>query len=385
MRGRIFAATTLALAGTLGCGGRVDFAPNADAGPRTDTQDAASTPLAFPDSGVGPEDSAATPRPCDAEPDRTSADAPAGDAPILDASDASTATGVVVADGLNDPYYIVADDQGVFWGDWRWDGGVVMGAPLDGGPAVIIAPAESLPLALALDPVRVCWVGQPVGLYDVNIVACAPREGGPVAVVAQNVNGGLAIDSNAIYWTAGAFVMNAPLDGGPATTATGQSPNFLAVDATHVYWTDLGPDAGAGALLSVPVDGGAVETLAASLGSPQRLAVDGEELFWIDFGADPGGAAGQGSILRIGIDGGTPIVVAGGLAAPLTMAIDSADLYWNDYAAGGATGLWHLARTGGSTAPIPTIGVAFALAQNTTSIFYTSLDSPTSQVIRFDK
>jgi hypothetical protein len=47
--------------------------------------------------------------------------------------------------------------------------------------------------------------------------------------------------------------------------------------------------------------------------------------------------------------------------------------------------LWHLSRTGGGVAAIPTIGIAFALAQNTTSVFYTSLDGPTSHVIRFDK
>jgi hypothetical protein len=60
-------------------------------------------------------------------------------------------------------------------------------------------------------------------------------------------------------------------------------PNAVAVDANAIYWTDT-----SGSVLSMPLAGGAVTTLASSQTTPWDLVIDGTSVYWTDYG--PSGA-----------------------------------------------------------------------------------------------
>jgi hypothetical protein len=82
--------------------------------------------------------------------------------------------------------------------------------------------------------------------------------------------------------------MKVPIGGGTLTTlaSLGQdTPDGIAVDGTSVYWTNFGIPTGA--VMKVPISGGAPTTLASGQDFPQGIAVDGTSVYWTNNG-DPG-------------------------------------------------------------------------------------------------
>jgi sugar lactone lactonase YvrE len=139
-----------------------------------------------------------------------------------------------------------------------------------------------------------------------------------------------------VYWADedDGTVLALPTGGGtPATLASGQAlPAHVALSATGLYWVDYGTcapvdDAGDlgcfGSVMTVPLDGGAVATLASGLTSPNRIAVDPAGVYVTS------GAAG--TVLKLPYDGGAPFTLAVAQGDTEGIAVDSTSVYFTDY------------------------------------------------------
>jgi hypothetical protein len=71
----------------------------------------------------------------------------------------------------------------------------------------------------------------------------------------------------------------------------------IAVDAERVYWADYGVGGNDGAVMTVPIGGGTVTTLATGQTGPNCLVVDDDSVYWTDYGD---GLLTEGSIVSDG-------------------------------------------------------------------------------------
>src|SRR5271170_4860436 len=106
------------------------------------------------------------------------------------------------------------------------------------------------------------------------------------------------------------------------TLAAGRvHPGALAVDATHVYWLDVGEAfASTGAVLSVPIAGGAIVTLATGRQNPSGIAVDGTSVYWTD-------SFVPGYVMSAPLDGGAAVTLAS-VDNPAGIAVSGATVYY---------------------------------------------------------
>jgi hypothetical protein len=117
-------------------------------------------------------------------------------------------------------------------------------------------------------------------------------------------------------------------DGAPPLAV--YAPVGVAADSTHVYWTERGhgtaipPD---GAVMKMPLTGGAPEVLVAGLHGPGDLALDGDTLYW---------ANTDGRIMKVSIAGGPPTLLATGQVDPLNVTVDATAVYWTNRGGVGA-------------------------------------------------
>jgi hypothetical protein len=152
--------------------------------------------------------------------------------------------------------------------------------------------------------------------------ACQPE------VLASGLIGsvGIALSPSAVYVTLllpapkGAIV-TVPLAGGAAIPiVTGQNqPRHVAVDALHVYWTNR---LSAGAVGMANLDGSNVITLAAS-NYPWDVTVDSSDVYWTEQNS-----LGRVLSCAIGGCGGVPKILANGRASPSGIAVLAGTVYW---------------------------------------------------------
>jgi len=168
----------------------------------------------------------------------------------------------------------------------------------------------------------------------------------------NEASGAVAVDSTSVYWTDPAVgaVMKVPIGGGaPTTLASG--PDFgegspyggfsIVLDATSVYWLNAGELAdggGDGFVVKVPLDGGTATTFLSGQGLYGDIAVDATSVYFAttvcpnDGGnCECDGGSCPTAFLKMPIDGGAPTTLASiGPSFPLEFAVDDTSLYWTD-------------------------------------------------------
>jgi uncharacterized protein DUF5050 len=178
---------------------------------------------------------------------------------------------------------------------------------------------------------------------------------------------GIAVDSMNVYVTLGGAmgsVVSLPLAGGAVTTiASGRDePRGIAVDDLNIYWADQG----SGMVLSIPKTGGPIVTLALDQSAPTSIALDTSNVYFTNFD--------DGTVMSVPKTGSTgPSVVAMSQTQPSGIAVDDTYVYWvNDTTAGG---VMELAKTASPTTPPTELAVAddpVGVAVDTTNVYFTS-------------
>lgn len=240
----------------------------------------------------------------------------------------STATGITV------------DDVSVYWAVNPGGGnGNIYKIPIVGGTVTTLASANQ-PHDIVVDSTDVYWAENNGGTYGSNAVRKIPIDGGAVTALTTSGTGHgvMAMDNSYAYFR---YVYNNIYKIGKVNKNGGNvidlasnlvsSPEGIAVDNSYVYWVETN----AGTINKVPINGGAVTTLATGLDDPQRIVVDTNRVYWTELANR---IAGAGVIKKVPISGGQVTTLASGLNSPHDIAIDSTNIYWTEQGTDGTDG-----------------------------------------------
>jgi hypothetical protein len=145
---------------------------------------------------------------------------------------------------------------------------------------------------------------------------------------ANNPPENLAIDLTHAYVSlgAGGGVAKVPLTGGPVEIlVAGVGAEGIAVDATHVYWVNPGiepPGGNDGAIMKVPLGGGAPTPLATDLKMPRMVALTPSHVYWTVFYGN--------TVMRAAKDGSDVVTIASTGTGAFGIALDAQFVYWTE-------------------------------------------------------
>jgi hypothetical protein len=219
-------------------------------------------------------------------------------ATVVSGKEAALATGLAVT------------DEGLYWTSRT--GGTVMRLPAGGGPAQVLAKAQS-PVAVAVS-----------GVLGSGLAGA----------------GGIVLHGASAFWTEqgdgnqnGNVDMSPKSGGGLVRIASAlQLPTAVAADDLYVYWTEA--DATAGKVRRCPYAAGfcnSPQDLATGLAAPIDLGLAGGRVYWID--------EGDGRVLSCpiaGCAGGAPRVHASGRIGLQHLAVGASCVFWTDDVGGGS-------------------------------------------------
>lgn len=160
----------------------------------------------------------------------------------------------------------------------------VVKVPIGGGPATpLFAGGVNPQGGMAMTATNIFWTGTPIAGTDVMTV---PISGGTASSfsLGSQAASGIATDGSSVYWTIvnGGVLKQSVVGSKPIPTAVGDGKVdavSMVVDEKSVYWTDRVSNA----VMSVPIDGGAITTLASGQ-QPFGIAVDARSVYWTDSG-----------------------------------------------------------------------------------------------------
>jgi hypothetical protein len=207
-------------------------------------------------------------------------------------------------------------------------GGTVTTVAGTGGGAAL----SMNPVSIAADSTGVYWTNESSASTTSSGSVVAMRRGSSPTVLAQAVNPGpISVDGSRVYYADGnGALVSVPIGGGTVTTLASSVPDpaFLATDATNVYWVTY-------SVLGVPKAGGPTVTLAAydrdysfdsAGGWVSGLAADSTGVYWTYLGTDSDCFA-DGKVWRFA-PGGTAAAIASGQPRPFGIATYGGAVYW---------------------------------------------------------
>jgi hypothetical protein len=230
-----------------------------------------------------------------------------------------------IAVGSN--WTVAIDDTRVYWGDGI---SILSCAKQNCAGSTIVLAQSGRSHGIGVDATSVYWATTSGGT-----VMKVDKNGGASSVLASGTYPyQLAVDESNVYWTdydystGNGTVMSVPIAGGSpvqlAITKDGDTMG-IAVDKKNVYFTT-----GDGKMMQVPKNGGTALTLSTALGNePWGIATDGQNVYAV---SEP--LHGPGAIVRVPVGGGAAKVLASGQVAPVGIAVDAAYVYWTDVEAG---------------------------------------------------
>ncbi|MCL2448614.1 MAG: hypothetical protein FWD17_06695 [Polyangiaceae bacterium] len=169
----------------------------------------------------------------------------------------------------------------------------------------------------------------------------SPPAGSSLITAATPTPLDVALSPDTVYWTTGNEVMSAPFDGGGAPSPVAIAQNNATALVFHsgsLYWTNQGDRAGTGSVVSLPLDGGAMSTLASGQDSPSAIAVDDSNVYVIAGGSLDDGGASTVALLSVPQTGGTPATLVSGLGSPGPVAVhDGTVAFFSSATADGGT------------------------------------------------
>lgn len=154
------------------------------------------------------------------------------------------------------------------------------------------------------------------------LITLATDQGNPASI---------ALDASNVYWPAAGAVMTLPLDGGtPIAVVSGLNfPSRIAVDATNVYFVDYRTttiDFSDCVVAMAPLDGSAPPTILATRQYffDMRLAQDTTSIYWTTNSAD----FAHGTVVKASKASGAVTNLATGQWAPRSIAVDGTRVFW---------------------------------------------------------
>ena len=295
-------------------------------------------------------------------------------------------------EGLGATADIVVDDTNAYWVNevnnpncspaCTW---IIQRVPLDGGSPVTLATINyKTPVALRADKDNIYWEETSLAFIDEGSIKMVPKTGGATTVLIDDTlngllsppstwypSGGFAIGTDEIYFAATGYqsyqILSVPLSGGAVSTLASVPISYgysgilnLSVENANLYWIDS-----ANSTLDVlPATGGSVAVLASDpeLRGPLSFAINSDSAYWTDPGSSEGCChqMGTGRIKTVPLSGGAVSTVISDLDRPIALSADSQTLVWAE--------IWRVAQASigdytpstlasGITSPMPRIAV----------------------------
>jgi sugar lactone lactonase YvrE len=221
----------------------------------------------------------------------------------------------------------------VYWANNVSRTGSVMRVAKQGGAPEVVANTQGAPYGPALTGGALYWVNSEEGSV---LRAALDGRDRKVLATKQAFPAAIVTDGRSVFWfhtKAGVELRKVSIDGGtPVTVATEHgNPQSLVIHGSRVYYTNPYR----GAVMAVPLDGGAVEELVIDEHYPIELAVDDTSLYWIDHDRPSHDAPPPKRIRKAPLKGGDAITLASGKDA-IGIAVDASCVYWTE--ARGTTG-----------------------------------------------
>lgn len=177
---------------------------------------------------------------------------------------------------------------------------------------------------------------------------------------------GMVSDGSSLYWvdwgTTPASIVQAPIAGGtPAVIGTTDQPSDLALLNGQLYFAFTGPyvqNSPTNGVRSMPVRGGAVTTLWATVETPESFAVDAQGFAYM---------GNSGNLYAGALGGSAPTLLTTRRYSPGQIALDPSNVYWVE-----GSSIYSIPRAGGTVSTLVSGKGVTGIAVQGGTLYYTA-------------